>query len=64
MAPAGWVQPYATAMGGESKYLLAGPSSGFAQPYGHLDLGLGARAATEVFPVILDWLNAHQPTLR
>lgn len=61
VAPAGWVQPYVNAMGGETRYVLAGPSSGFALPYGHLDLGLGAHASTEIFPVILDWLNAHKP---
>ena len=61
VAPAAWVQPYATAMGGETRFVLAGPSNGFAQPYGHLDMGLGARVSTEVFPVILDWLNAHKP---
>ncbi len=61
VAPPAWVRPYYDAMGGEKEFLLAGPSSGFAEPYGHLDLGLGKNATTEIFPRIEAWLQAHPP---
>lgn len=56
-----WVRPYAEVPAGEKKLILAGPEGGMQEPYGHLDLGLGARAPTEIFPPIEAWLEAHPP---
>lgn len=45
-----WVRTLAEATGGPSRFAeVAG--------YGHVDLGLGEKAADEVFPLVLDWLD-------
>ncbi len=36
-----------------------GPSSGAERAYGHFDLLMGRRADAEVFPHIVQWLDAH-----
>lgn len=43
----------------EKKLVVAGKSHGFREDYGHLCLIAGEYAPTEIFPVILDWLEKH-----
>jgi pimeloyl-ACP methyl ester carboxylesterase len=45
----------------EKRYVLASREYGFEQDYGHLDLCLGDRVSTEIFPLVTGWLKAHQP---
>ncbi|MDP2315022.1 MAG: alpha/beta hydrolase [Pseudomonadota bacterium] len=56
-----WVEAYATAFGGPVELFRAGKVSGLVADYGHLDLGLGERAATEIFPRIDAWLDRYPP---
>jgi pimeloyl-ACP methyl ester carboxylesterase len=56
VAPHAWVEAYGTAMGGPVEVFEAGKVSGLEADYGHLDFGLGERAATEIFPRIGGWL--------
>jgi pimeloyl-ACP methyl ester carboxylesterase len=57
------------AVGSQDKqYDVFGRSTGCLHDYGHVDLVLGKYAHREIFPRILDWLNAHaqirsQPSL-
>jgi len=44
----------------ERKHLILGKNSGFVEDYGHMDLLVGIRAMTEVFPSILAWLERHE----
>lgn len=57
-APA-WVEAWEGAFGGPVEVFLAGTASGLDADYGHLDFGLGERAATEIFPRIEAWLLRH-----
>lgn len=43
----------------DKRFLVLSDAAGTVADYGHLDLGDGDRAATEVFPLIGDWLAAH-----
>jgi pimeloyl-ACP methyl ester carboxylesterase len=43
----------------ERKLVVLGLEGGQASHYGHFDLITGRRAADEVFPIIYDWLAAH-----
>lgn len=38
--------------------IIAGKGEGFSEDYGHTDLVFGKRAHAEIFPHILNWLNA------
>jgi pimeloyl-ACP methyl ester carboxylesterase len=38
---------------------IIGKESGCVEDYGHLDLLVGLRSETEVYPMILDWLERH-----
>jgi pimeloyl-ACP methyl ester carboxylesterase len=60
VAPA-WVEAYAPAFGGPVEVFRAGIVSGLGSDYGHLDLGLGERAPTEIFPVIDAWIDRYPP---
>jgi oxygen-independent coproporphyrinogen-3 oxidase len=53
------VERWKTAVGGEVELLYAGKSGGLSTDYGHLDMGLGEKAADEIFPRIADWLDHH-----
>jgi pimeloyl-ACP methyl ester carboxylesterase len=57
VAPHAWVEAYGPVMGGPVEVFEAGTVSGLVADYGHLDLGLGERAATEIFPHIGGWLD-------
>lgn len=41
----------------DKELVIASEANGFSADYGHLDLGVGDRAAEEVFPRIGDWLD-------
>lgn len=43
----------------KKQMLVVGTASGFSADYGHVDLVLGRRAPEEVFPRILEWLEAN-----
>ncbi len=47
-----WVRAYVDAMGGPRSFAVI-------PGYGHVDLGLGERASTEVFPHIEAWLDQY-----
>ncbi len=47
------------ALGGEKEWFLAGQESGAEADYGHLDLVVGERASTEIFPRLLDFFDRH-----
>ncbi|MBI4962586.1 MAG: alpha/beta hydrolase [Desulfomonile tiedjei] len=47
----------------ESRCTVLGKASGCEEDYGHVDLMVGLRAASEVFPLILQWLTDHDPVL-
>ncbi len=61
IAPPAWVEAYAPAFGGPVSVFHAGTESGLVADYGHLDLGLGERAPTEIFPRIDAWLDRYPP---
>jgi predicted alpha/beta hydrolase len=58
LAPVAAVQPAVVAVQG-AQLLTLSRSAGFAADYGHGDLVLGRQAPSEVFPRILDFLEAH-----
>ena len=59
IAPADRVVGFYTEISSEEKqFIVAGKSTGFSVDYGHLDLPLGAHAEQEIFPLIVDWLQA------
>ncbi|MFN7144043.1 MAG: alpha/beta hydrolase [Myxococcota bacterium] len=60
VAPA-WVEAYGPAFGGPVEVFRAGTESGLVADYGHLDLALGERAGTEIFPRVEAWLDRHPP---
>ena len=43
----------------ERKFRAFGKATGYAEDYGHADLFVGKRVESEVFPVILKWLEGH-----
>lgn len=47
----------------DKAFRIIGKKEGFAHDYSHADLILGLYAPTDVYPVILEWLEAHR-TLR
>lgn len=61
VAPPGWVEPWIGALGGPTRFVTAGKTTGFKEDYGHLDLGLGRDADREIFPLIAEWLRAYPP---
>lgn len=47
------------ALGGEKEWLLLGEENGVQAGYGHLDLVIGERAATELWPKLIDFFDRH-----
>lgn len=47
-------------LGGPKEWLLIGEENGAQADYGHMDLLVGERASTEVFPKVLDFLERHK----
>ncbi|MBX5482068.1 MAG: hypothetical protein IRZ16_09570 [Myxococcaceae bacterium] len=48
------------ALGGEKVWLLAAEENGFQADYGHMDFLIGQRAATEVWPKVLEFLDGRR----
>jgi pimeloyl-ACP methyl ester carboxylesterase len=46
---------------GERKRVILGRSSGCVEDYGHVDLLVGRKVESEVFPLIHQWLTDHDP---
>jgi pimeloyl-ACP methyl ester carboxylesterase len=44
----------------DKAFRIIGRQQGFAHDYGHADLILGLHAPDDVYPVILEWLEAHR----
>jgi pimeloyl-ACP methyl ester carboxylesterase len=44
----------------DKKFCVIGTQQGYAHDYSHADLILGLYAADDVYPVVLDWLDAHR----
>ncbi len=61
MAPAASVTAALDAAGGsgQSRCVVLGKDSGCQEEYGHMDMLVGERAETEVFPMIIEWLQSH-----
>jgi len=47
------------ALGGPREWRVIGVESGARADYGHMDLVIGERAAEEVWPLVLDFLDRH-----
>lgn len=47
------------ALGGHKEWFLAAEENGLVADYGHMDLLVGKRAATELFPRVLQFLDRH-----
>lgn len=47
------------ALGGQKEWLLLGEENGMQADYGHMDLVLGERASTELWPRVLDFFVHH-----
>jgi pimeloyl-ACP methyl ester carboxylesterase len=48
----------------DKKFVIASRGHSFQSNYGHLDLVLGRSAPKEIFPLVVEWLDAHQPKAR
>lgn len=59
IAPPTAVRDGYRALGGPKRWKLVGEDTGAKADYGHMDLILGERAATEVWRPMLDFLDAH-----
>lgn len=60
LADPGSMEKALALVGASDKALLAfGKAHGHAEDYGHGDLLIGAAAATEVFPPVVEWLKAR-----
>ena len=59
VAPLEWVIPAGDFRreSGTRRLFVAGPENGLEQGYGHVDMVLGLRVRTEIFPVIHSWLQ-------
>jgi pimeloyl-ACP methyl ester carboxylesterase len=58
VAPVDRVYPIYPALGSEEKeFLILGVSTGFSVDYGHLDMTTGDHTATELYPIIEEWLS-------
>jgi len=57
--------PRATvSQGGERVCAILGKSTGCEEDYGHMDLLVGTRVTTEVFPRVADWIERHDSVRR
>lgn len=62
IAPADRVEPWMRHVSSPDRsFVLAGRVNGMGHDYGHLDLGVGPGAASEIHPVILGWLVDRWP---
>ncbi len=61
LAPAQAVRAAFDALSGPKDFLIAGEENGFEADYGHLDLVIGERAAVELWPRLLRFLDTHAP---
>ena len=59
LAPPEVVRAAFDAWGGPRTYVEFGRAAGHSADYGHTDLLVGRKAATEVYPVVSDWLAAR-----
>jgi len=64
MAPEPAVRPACETNGNpvERKCMTFGKTAGCGEDYGHVDLLVGKRVESEVFPVVLRWLETHDST--
>src|SRR5262249_42979938 len=46
----------------DKKFCVIGKAHGCAHDYSHADLILGLHAPDDVYPVVVDWLDAHRAT--
>jgi hypothetical protein len=44
----------------DKAFKIVGKRYGYAHDYSHADLVLGLHAPADVYPMILDWLEAHR----
>jgi pimeloyl-ACP methyl ester carboxylesterase len=44
----------------DKRFVIASRAQAFEANYGHLDLVLGQQAPREIFPLVVDWLEAHR----
>lgn len=61
LAPAANVKAGYDALGGPKRFFIAGEQNGFAHDYGHMDLIIGDRAGTELWPRVLAFQEAYAP---
>jgi len=62
LGPAPAVKPGYEAMGGPKRFFIAGEENGFSHDYAHMDLVIGERAAQELWPRLLAFVEANRPT--
>lgn len=53
---------YETVASRDKKFVMASRGQAFEQNYGHMDLILGGSSAKEIFPLVREWLDAHEAT--
>jgi pimeloyl-ACP methyl ester carboxylesterase len=62
LTPAHDIAQVAERLGSADKtFLVAGRKTGFAHDYSHVDLVLGSHSHVDIFPRIVEWLDAHRP---
>ncbi|MGC4114392.1 MAG: alpha/beta fold hydrolase [Myxococcales bacterium] len=61
IAPVANVKAGFDALGGPKRFFIAAEQNGFRHDYGHMDLVLGDRASAELWPRVLEFLDAHRP---
>ncbi len=44
----------------DKKFVIASRGQSFSSNYGHLDLVIGRSAPKEIYPLVVEWLDAHQ----
>lgn len=61
LTPAPDIAEVAERLGSADKtFLVAGRATGFAHDFSHVDLLLGRHAHTDVYPRLVEWLDAHR----
>ena len=58
-APGVLMQGFARVASTDKHFEVMGRANGYRADYGHLDLTIGRHAPEEVYPLLLDWLQAH-----
>ncbi|MSP63056.1 MAG: alpha/beta fold hydrolase [Myxococcales bacterium] len=65
LAPPDAVKDAFEAVGATDKrFVICSRAQKFSVNYGHFDLLLGNHAAREIYPLVLEWLDAHAPSAR